>query len=335
MSAAVEVRRLVNGFRISQAIHVATVLGLPDRVADGPRSFADLAAETGCHPRSLYRLLRALASVGVFEELEGERFTSTDLSNALRADAAEPVAGWAAFVGRPPFWQAWGALLHSVRTGENGFASVHGQDVWEYRAQRPEESAAFDAGMTALSAFVARSVLDVYDFGQFGEVVDVGGGRGALVAAMLKRWPDLRGVVFDQPHVVAGAPELLEAAGVAARSRVVSGSFFDAVPGDGDAYVLKHIVHDWPDDKAVEILRTCRRDMPVGATLLLLERLILGRNEGPDATFSDLNMLVNPGGQERTEAEYAAMLGAAGFLLTRIVPTTSDMSVIEARPVDG
>jgi hypothetical protein len=274
--------------------------------------------------------------VNVFEELEGERFASTDLSDALRADAAEPVAGWATFIGRPPFWQAWGALLHSVRTGENGFASVHGQDVWEYRAQRPEESAAFDAGMTALSAFVARSVLDAYDFGRFGEVVDVGGGRGAMVAAMLNRWPGLRGVVFDQPHVVAGAPELLEAAGVAARCRVVSGSFFDAVPGGGDAYILKHIVHDWPDDKAAEILRICRRDMPAGATLLLLERLILSRNEGPpDATFSDLNMLVNPGGQERTEAEYAALLGVAGFQLVRIVPTASDMSVIEAVPASG
>ncbi len=235
----------------------------------------------------------------MFEELEGERFASTALSDALRADASEPVAGWAAFVGRPPFWQAWGALLHSVRTGEIGFIEAHGQDVWEYRAQRPEESAAFDAGMTAISAFVARSVVDGYDFGRFHVVADIGGGQGGLLAAILNRWPDLHGVVFDQPHVVARASELLEAAGVAPRCRVVSGSFFDAVPGGCDAYLFKHIVHDWPDDKAAEILRVCRRDMPATATLLLLERVIERRNEGSDAAFSDLNMLVNTGGRER------------------------------------
>ena len=335
MSAAIEVRRLVNGFRISQAIHAAVVLGLPDQFAEGPRTIADLASHTSCDPASLYRLLRALATVGVFEELEGERFAATALSDALRTDALEPVAGWAAFVGRPSHWQAWGALLHSVRTGEIGFNVAHGQDVWEYRAQRPDESAAFDAGMTAISGFVGRSVVDGYDFGRFRELADIGGGQGRLLAAILDRWPDLHGVVFDQPHVVSGASELLEPAGVAPRCRVVPGSFFDEVPGGCDAYLLKHIVHDWPDDKAVEILRVCRRDMPATATLLLLERVIQSRNEGRDAAFSDLNMLVQTGGQERTEAEYRALLASAGFRLTRVVPTASDVSVIEALPVDG
>jgi O-methyltransferase domain/Dimerisation domain len=330
MHAAAEARRLINGFRISQAIHVAVVLGLPDRLGDGPRSVADLATEAGCHPRALYRLLRALATVGVFEELDGERFAPTELSNALRSDAVEPIAGWAAWVGRPAYWRAWSSLLHSVRTGENAFTSVHGQGVWEYRARRPDETAAFDVAMTALSTSVAAAVLDAYDFGRFTEVVDVGGGRGAFIAAILNRWLALRAVVFDQAHVVAGAPELLTARGVADRCRVEAGSFFDSVPAGSDAYLLKNVVHDWPDDEAIAILRNCRRGMAPHATVLLVERVIPGPNEGADAAFSDLNMLVSPGGQERTRDEYTALLSAAGFRLTRIVPTASDVSLVEA-----
>jgi hypothetical protein len=332
MTAAADVRRLVNGFRISQAIHVAVVLGISDRLADGPRSAAELAEQTGCEPRSLYRLLRALAAVGVYEELDGQRFRSAPMGDALRTDAIEPVAGFAAFVGRPYNWQAWAGLLHSVRTGENAFRSIHGQDVWEYRIEHPEESVIFDAAMTSQSIFVAQSVLDAYDFGRFTEVVDVGGGRGAFLAAVLNRWPHLRGVVFDQPHVVQGAPELMRRAGVDARCTVVAGSFFDTVPAGRDAYVMKNVVHDWPDEQAVTILRACRAGMTGSATLQLVERLIQAPNEGPDAALSDLNMLVSPGGQERTEAEYAALLATAGFQLTTVTPTSTDVSVIEAIP---
>jgi len=194
---------------------------------------------------------------------------------------------------------------------------------------------AFDAAMTAMSAIVARSPLSEYDFGRFHEVADIGAGQGGLLAAILIRWPDLHGVAFDQPHVVAGASELLEAAGVASRCRVESGSFFEAVPSDCDAYVLKHIIHDWPDDQAAEILRVCRRDMPATATLLLLERVIEGRNHARDAAFADLNMLVNTGGRERTKAEFVTLLASAGFRLSRVVPIPSDTSLIEAVPVDG
>jgi hypothetical protein len=254
------------------------------------------------------------------------------MADALRSDAPEPVAGYAAFVGRPYYWQAWSSLLHSVRTGDNAFTAAHGQGVWDYRSQHPEESAIFDAAMTGQSRFVAAAVLDAYDFGGFTRLVDVGGGRGAFMAAILGRWPDLAGVVFDQAHVVAGAPELLGRAGVAARCQVVAGSFFDAVPVGADAYLLKHVVHDWPDERAAAILRTCRAAMVEPATLQLVERVIAEPNNGPDAAFSDLNMMVAPGGQERTEAEYAALLATAGFRLTRIVPTASDVFVIEAAP---
>jgi hypothetical protein len=320
------------GYRVSQAIHVAAVLGLSDRLAEGPRSAADLAKETGTHTRSLYRLLRALATVGLYEELDGERFRNTPLGEVLRAD--EPVAGHAAFIGRPNHWQAWSALLHSVRTGETAFRHVHGQSVWEYRQEHPDESAIFDHAMTSQSRIAGAAVLDAYDFGRFSTVVDVGGGRGAFLAAVLNRCPDLRGILFDQPHVVAGAADHLRAAGVGDRCQVIAGDFLDSVPAGADAYILKHVIHDWRDDDAVAILAACHASIDGSATLQLIERVIPGSNEdGFDATFSDLNMLVSPGGQERTAAEYATLLAAGGFQLTKVVSTASDESVIEAIPI--
>jgi hypothetical protein len=171
-----------------------------------------------------------------------------------------------------------------------------------------------------------------YDFGRFDEVVDIGGGHGAFITAMLRRWPGLAGILFDQPHVVAGAPDLLAEAGVEDRCRIVGGSFFETVPSGADAYVFKNVVHDWPDGAATEILRTCRKNVGESATVLLAERIIAGPNEGLDAAFSDLNMLVAPGGVERTEAEYAMLLATAGFRLTAVAPTASDISLVEARP---
>jgi hypothetical protein len=335
MNAGEDVRRLITGFRVSQAVHVAVVLGISDLLADGPLAVAELAERTGSHERSLYRLLRALATAGVYQELDGQRFGSTPLGDGLRTDAAGSAAGQAAFIGSPAYWQAWSALLHSVRTGENAFRAVHGQDVWAYRADHPDEGGSFDAAMTSMSRYVAGATLDAYDFGRFGTVVDVGGGRGALLAAILGRWPDLRGVLFDQPHVLAEAPSLLDSAGVAGRCRIVTGSFFDAVPAGGDAYLLKSIIHDWPDAESVAILRNCRRAMAPEATLLLVERVIAGPNHGFDAAFSDLNMLVSPGGQERSTAEYAALLAAADLHLTRAVPTASEVTVIEAVPAQN
>jgi hypothetical protein len=209
---------------------------------------------------------------------------------------------------------------------------VQGQDVWEYRRRHAEESAGFDAAMTSVTSIVAASVLGAFDFGRFREIVDIGGGRGGFIAAVLTRWPQVRGVLFDQPHVVADAPRLLADAGVAERCRVVAGSFFDAVPSGSDAYLLKDIVHDWPDEHAIEILRVCRRAMDGPATLLIVERVIPRPNEGYDAAFSDLNMLVMPGGQERTGAEYATLVEASGFRLIDVTPTSSGFSVIEAVP---
>jgi hypothetical protein len=332
MDPAVQARRLVDGYQVSQAIHVAVVLGLPDRVAGGPRSADELASATGSHPRSLYRLMRALATVGVFHELPGQRFQATELSDALRSDAPAPISGWAAFAGRPPTWRAWGSLLHSVRTGESAFEHVHGCDMWAYWSGHPEEGVAFDAAMTSTAGVVSSAVLDAYDFGRFREIVDVGGGRGGFLASILTRWPEVRGVVLDLPHVVAGAGELLAGQGVAERCRIAPGSFFDEVPAGADAYLLKSVMHNWPDEKAVEILRVCRAAMDGHATMLLVERVIRGPNEDPDSAFVDINMLVGPGGQERTQLEYADLLDAAGLRLVRVVPSSSVMSVIESVP---
>ena len=223
---AAALRQLVHGYRVSQAIHVAATLGLADLMRDGARGSDELAAATGAHPLALYRVLRALASVGVFREEADRRFALTPLGDCLRSDAPQPVAPWAAFICRPYVWQPWGHLLHSVRTGEPAFRHVHGTDAWAYRAAHPEEEALFDAAMTANSRRQAAAVLAAYDFGRFGCVVDVGGGRGALLAAILARHPNVRGVLFDQPHVVAEAEQELQAAGspTAAASSAVASS---------------------------------------------------------------------------------------------------------------
>jgi len=327
-----DLMRLINGYQISQAIHVAAVLGIADRLKDGPRSAEELAAATGTHARSLYRLLRALAAVGVLHEDADARFASTPMGDCLRSDAATSVASWAAFIGRPYFWQAWGHLLHSVRTGENAFRHLQGMDVWTYRAEHLEDGLAFDRAMTSLTRGVVEAVVGSYDFGPFPCVVDVGGGQGALLAAILGAHRGMRGILFDLPPVVAKAGELLRQAGVADRCEIVSGSFFERVPEGGDAYLLKAILHDWEDDAALAILRICRRAMRPGRRLLVLERLIGSPNEQPETKFSDLNMMVMPGGQERTREEFAALFAAAGFRLVAVTPTGTRMSVIEGLP---
>jgi hypothetical protein len=335
MDAAEELLRLINGYRTSQAIHVAATLGVSDHLVDGPRAVAYLALATNCHERSLYRLLRALSAIGVYEELPDGQFRSTPLGDQLRSDADGGLRRWAAFVGQPHVWQAWGALSHSVRTGENAFTHVHGHDLWEHWLRHPADGAIFDAAMTALSRRSAGAVLDAYDFGRFAVVADIGGGRGAMLAAMLSRHPKMRGVLFDQARVAGGAPEVLASAGVADRCDIIVGDFFCDVPAHADAYLLRAILHDWPDEQAIAILTVCRRAMKADASLLVLERVLTGPPHSPDlapAALSDLNMLVSPGGLERTRDEYEAVLAAAGLRLTQVTPSASDVSVIEATP---
>ncbi|WP_448628263.1 methyltransferase [Geodermatophilus sp. URMC 64] len=325
MDAVPRMRAMLNGFQVSYAVSAATSLGLSDLLAVGPRTVAELAEATGTHEPTLRRLMRALAAVGVYEHAGDGRFALTELGATLRRDVPGSLAGWAELIGRPSYVAAWTALADSVRTGDNAFARVHGTSVWEFRARRPAEQEIFDRAMTSLSAAVADAVAASYDFGRFGTVVDVGGGRGGLLTAVLARHPTVRGVLFDQPDVVA-------AAGLGERCTAVGGDFFAGVPEGGDAYVLKAVIHDWPDEEAVAILANCRRAMAPSGVLLLVEQLLDLAPDPVRTAFSDLNMLVAPGGRERELDEYGTLLSAAGFRLGRAVPTGTDVFVIEGFP---
>jgi hypothetical protein len=316
---------------VSQAIHVAATLGIADLLKDGARTSDDLAATTDTHPRSLYRLLRALASVEVLREEEGGRFGLTPLGECLRSDAAEPVGPWAVFIGQERHWHGWGNLIHSVRTGETAFRGLYGTDVWEARANNPEARAIFDRAMTANSQRQAQSIVAAYDFGRFRRVMDVAGGQGALLAAVLAANPSVRGVLFDQPQVVASAGDVLGPAGVSDRCEVIGGSFFESLPGGVDACLLKAIIHDW-DDEAITILKNCRVAVGPRGKVLVVEREVEPPNEGPAAKFSDLNMLAMAGGRERRREEFAALFDAAGLQLAGVTPTAAEVSIIEGVP---
>lgn len=332
-SPAAELMRLIGGYQVSQAIHVAASLGIADVLRDGPRSNDEIALATGTHARSLYRLMRALAAVGVFEEQADRRFVLAPLGECLRSDAPQSRRTWAAYAGRPYVWQSWGALLHNVRTGETAFDSLHGAGIWEWRAGRPEESGLFDAAMTALSRIAADAIAEACDFSAFGCVVDVGGGQGALLAGILARHAGVRGILYDLPHVVSGAQPVLEAAGVSDRCQIRGGDFFSTVPEGGDAYVVKSVLMDEEDDEAIAILRACRLAMTPAARLLVIERMVGQPNQSPEGKFSDLNMMVMTGGRERTEEEFAALFSAAGFRLDQVIATSSPSTLIVGSPV--
>jgi O-methyltransferase len=332
MEPTQQLRTMVNAYQVSQALHVAATFGISDLLAAGPRGVTDLALATGTHAPTLVRLMRALEAAGVYASDPDGRYANTELGEQLRSDAPGSLGGWTAFIGRPNHWQAWAGLADSVRTGDSAFEAQQGMSVWEYRKQHPEEQVIFDAAMTAMSGSIADGVVEHYDFRRFETIVDVGGGAGKLLAAILQRYPDLRGVLFDQPDVVAGAGPILADAGVSDRCETVGGSFFESLPTGADAYLMKAVIHDWADAESIDILRTCRRAMPDSGALLLVEQLI---GQGPDpvrTAFSDLNMLVGPGGQERTLEEYGALFAASGFELTGATETGTFVFVIEAVP---
>jgi len=333
VSPQARLSQFLSGFRISQAIGVAAELGIADLLSDGPRSSGELAQATGSHPRALFRLLRALASVGIFTEVEPERFGLTPMAEALQADAPGSQRDTARYTASDTNWPAWGQLGYSIRTGETAFKHVHGLDVWDYRKQHPTANAIFNAVMTSGSALQADAITAAYDFSGFGTLMDVAGGHGLLLTTILSANPTLRGILAEQPHVVASAGPIMEQSEVADRCTVVAVDFFASVPSGADAYILKWIIHDWDDDRALAILTNCREAMGPNGTLLLAEAVIPPGDTPSPGKFMDLQMMVIPGGQERTEAEYRALFEAAGFRLTRIVPTRSPLSVIEGKPI--
>jgi hypothetical protein len=329
---AQDLRQLIRGFQLSQAIHVAAVLKVADQLTAEGRTSDEIAEAIGAHPGALYRLLRALAAADLLREGEGRRFTLTAMGRCLRSDAPGSLGPWAVWIGQAAQWQAWGRLLHSIKSGENAFRSLHGMDAWTYRERHPEQAALFHAAMTGNSRLVEDAIVAAGDFGRFASVVDIGGGQGALLAAILAATHGIRGVLFDRPHVLAAAAPLLAEAGVAQRCEIQSGDMFEAVPAGCDAYLLKHILHDWDDERCVRILQNCRRAMAPGAQLFVIERLLGAPNQGLDGKLSDLAMLVGPGGRERTADEFVSLLRAAGLRLADVIETKSHLTLLVGQP---
>ncbi len=323
--------QIVGGKWISQAAALAIELRLADRLAAGPKSTRELAAACGSPEDTLYRLLRALASAGFFAEVGKRKFRLTPPAELFRVDVPEPASAYVELQGHESTWRPWGELRYSVRTGQPAFDHIFGMPAFEYFAKHPETAAVFDRAMTSVSSLESRAVAGAYDFSKIGHLVDVGGGRGLLLATLLAANRKLRGTVFEMPHVAPGARALLAESGVADRSAVVEGDFFASVPGGGDAYVLKHIIHDWDDELATKILGTCHRAMRRGSKVLLVEMVVPPGNGPHFAKLLDLEMLIMTArGRERTKDEYRELLAGAGFKLRRVVATPSPASVVAA-----
>jgi O-methyltransferase domain/Dimerisation domain len=330
---SVELMRMINWYQVSQALHVAASLGVADHLKDGQKSYDVVARACGAHPPSLYRLLRALAAVGVFNETGDKEFSLTPLGVCLTSDAPGSRSNYARWIGTPGQWQSWGNLLHSVKSGESASEFTHGKDAWTYRMEHPEEQAVFNSAMTSNSRSEAQAVLEAYNFSRFGCVVDIAGGQGLLLKEILLACPATRGVLFDQPQVIASAHQVPVSAELVQRFRFVAGSFFESVPENGDAYLMKAILHDWDDERSKEILRVCRRAMSSKATLLVIERVVGPPNEAPEGKFSDLNMMVQYAALERTRQEFHDLLKSGGFEMTEIIPTCSPLSIVVAQPM--
>ena len=316
----------------SQAITVAAQLGVADALANGPLPIEELAARVGADADALRRLLRALISKGIFRHRRDGRYELNSLAGTLRSDAPISMTWAAQFYGSAEQRERWTLLVDSVRTGNSVVPALRGKESFDYFADKPELAALFNQTMTSISQMTDAPVVAGYDFSAYPTIVDVGGGHGALLATILASAPASRGVLYDLPPVVANAPNLLQEHGVADRVRIAEGSFFDGVPGDGDAYLLKNIIHDWPDDKAVQILRNVRAAAGPRATVLLVEFVIPSHNRDFPGKWVDLEMMLNLGARERTAADYRDVLGQAGFRMTRVVHTAAPLSVVEARP---
>ena len=326
-------QKVINGFRLSQLVSVAAALGIADRLASGPKSVQALAAATGAHEDALYRVLRTLASFEIFEERADDNgapaFRLTDAGEWLRSDVAGSLRVAAEVAGADWMWNAWGGLLRSVMTNETAFDAIYGQSTWTWFDAHPAAAALFNRHMEALTAADARAIVEAFDFSRFGTIVDVAGGQGALLAAIVGRHAGARGVLFNLERVVAAARDQLPPE-VADRVELVAGDFFASVPRGGDAYILKNILHDWADEPARAILRVCRRDMPPHAALLIVERLVGPPNDGFDGKLADIQMMVRNGGRNRTEREFRLLLAACGFAAARVVHAAGGPSIIEA-----
>jgi len=332
LPAHVQLIQMCAGAWVAAAVYAAAKLALADHLADGPRSALDLAPVTGTHAPTLHRFMRTLAGFGILAEGDGQKFALTELGEALKTGAPGSARSTLIAFGGPAFWRTWEEIFYSLETGKPAFDKVWGMPIFDYLARDPEAASHFSEAMVGFHGSEPPTVAEAYDFSGLETVVDVGGASGNMLAALLSRHPGLRGVLFDLPHVVRDAPALLKARGVESRVTIETGSFFERVPAAGDAYLLSHIIHDWSEAQCLTILGHCREAMRPDGRLLIVETVLPEGNVPHQGKLQDLVMLVFPGGQERTEAEYRVLLGKAGFRLNRVVPTSSVVSIVEAVP---
>ena len=329
-NARFQLRDLIAGHFVSRANYVAAQLDIATLLADGPKTCAELADMTHTHADTLYRLLRALASYGVFAEDEQGRFSNTAKSELLRSDIAGSMRPLALFFGDEMMVMPWQSLLHSVTTGGPAFEHVYGMQSFDYLSDRPDKAKIFDEAMVSSSTLMNAAIAKAYDFSSFGMIVDIAGGYGSTLCTILKANPALQGILFDMPHVIEGAHKYIAEQGVAERCTVLGGDFLQAVPEGADAYFMKHIIHDWDDERCIKILRNCHQAMPSNGKLLVCERVVPPGNTPSYSKLGDLVMLImTPGGRERTEAQYRTLFEAGGFKLTRFVSTESENTIIE------
>lgn len=311
----------------TQAISVAADLGIADLLIDGPRTAEELAEDTNAHSDALYRILRALASVGIFTEDEDGRFSLTPIAENLRSDVPYSLRPFAIMSGAE-FYQSWGSLMYSAKNGKEGFDKTYGRPFFQYMVEHPDRHAIYDKAMMVHGIAETEPMLDAYDFSAFETVMDIGGGNGLMLAAILNRFPTVKGILFDLPAVADRAKESFSDPDLSDRCKVVGGDFFTLVPS-ADVYVLRHIIHDWNDDDAITILRNCCKAMNPDGRVLLVETVIPPLNEPCFGKWLDLMMLI-VGGRERTEEQYRRLLPQAGLKLNRIIPTSHEISIVEA-----
>jgi hypothetical protein len=331
MQASAAVLRMIQGLIISRTVYVAAKLAIPDLLESGPRTSAELAHLTKCHPLAVHRVLRLLAALGIFTEPVPGSYGLSPLGDRLRTGVQGSVRNWALLYDSLGGLRAFDHILEAVRTGEPAFGSAFGMGVFEFLAGHPEAAVAFDAAMSERTSVFAPTVASAYDFSRMRKIMDVGGGHATLITAILAAHPNLHGVILDLPNVVPGAEAKIKAAGIADRCGVVAGDFFESVPSGADCYIMANVLHDWNDERSIAILRNCRRAMPDGAKVLVVERMIFADPvQSIPTLLSDINMLVITGGMERTDNEYHRLFAEADLGLTRVLPVAFPYGIFEA-----
>lgn len=326
----VQLIQMGTAYWVSKMLFATAKLGLADKLSAGAKSAAEIAGPLEVHAPSLHRLMRTLASLGILSEQSNQRFALTPLGQALKTGAPGSARSTLLSFCSPWFNRGFDNIMHSLSTGKSGFEHAHGKPVFDYIGQFPEEAALLSEAMNGFHGEEPPQVAAAYDFSPFKTIIDIGGATGNMLSAILARHAGPRGILFDMPHVVRDAPEFLKSKNMSDRVKIESGNFFQSVPAGGDAYVLSHIIHDWSEEQCLTILGNVRKAMKPDGRLLIVEMVLPDGDEPHPGKILDIVMLVMPGGQERTKAEYATLLEKAGFKLNRIVPTNSAVSVVEA-----